>query len=194
MNSAQLRQIALMVGLGIGVTVGGVAAGALILAPAVATATQPDSESAIGTSLTHAIDAGFLAIESVRDQTNKVTARALRDMPAPVRRLALPVLFGTLALAGFAATGVSLFRRRPQINLPSAAGIGTVNSMLGRTRPVGSPRPARAASRTPKAVQALADSGTEPSEIAWRTGLSLDAVAMLISIGGPSRQLRPPTA
>lgn len=39
-------------------------------------------------------------------------------------------------------------------------------------------------SKTPKAVQALAAAGTTPTEIAWKTGLPLDAVSMLLEING----------
>jgi 2-keto-3-deoxy-6-phosphogluconate aldolase len=42
------------------------------------------------------------------------------------------------------------------------------------------------ASRTPKAVQALAASGAAPMEIAHRTGLPFDAVAMLLELA-PAR-------
>jgi hypothetical protein len=38
-------------------------------------------------------------------------------------------------------------------------------------------------SRTPRAVQALAAAGAAPTEIAWKTGLPLDAVSMLLEIG-----------
>lgn len=49
--------------------------------------------------------------------------------------------------------------------------------------------------RTPKAVAALAEAGTTPADIARRTGLPLDAVAMLLSLGSfGARQLQPPTA
>lgn len=50
-------------------------------------------------------------------------------------------------------------------------------------------------SRTPKAVVALAEAGTSQADIARRTGLPLDAVAMLLSLGSfGGRQLQPPTA
>jgi hypothetical protein len=39
-------------------------------------------------------------------------------------------------------------------------------------------------SKTPKAVKALAAAGTAPTEIAWKTGLPLDAVSMLLEING----------
>lgn len=40
-------------------------------------------------------------------------------------------------------------------------------------------------SKTPRAVQALAAAGAQPAEIAWKTGLPVDAVAMLLEISGP---------
>lgn len=40
-------------------------------------------------------------------------------------------------------------------------------------------------SKTPRAVQALAAAGAAPTEIAWKTGLPVDAVAMLLEISGP---------
>lgn len=41
-------------------------------------------------------------------------------------------------------------------------------------------------SKTPRAVQALAAAGAQPAEIAWKTGLPVDAVAMLLEISGPA--------
>jgi len=58
------------------------------------------------------------------------------------------------------------------------------------TRPVTGSMPAvkmtGRAARTPRAVQALAAAGAEPTEIAWKTGLPVDAVAMLLELGGPA--------
>jgi hypothetical protein len=116
-----------------------------------------------------------------------------RTLPAPARRRWIPTFLGVLALTGFAATGASLLRRPPTLRL-TLASLGVTPPAPGRNSRSGSRAPGRAPSRTPKAVQALADSGAEPQEIAWRTGLSLDAVAMLLSIGSNARQLRPPTA
>lgn len=39
-------------------------------------------------------------------------------------------------------------------------------------------------SRTPRAVAALAAAGADPTEIAWKTGLPVDAVSMLLEISG----------
>ena len=47
--------------------------------------------------------------------------------------------------------------------------------------------------RTPRAVQALAQQGAQPTEIAWRTGLPVDAVSLLLAMSTASRQLQPPT-
>ena len=38
--------------------------------------------------------------------------------------------------------------------------------------------------RTPRAVAALAAAGAAPTEIAWKTGLPVDAVSMLLEISG----------
>jgi hypothetical protein len=40
------------------------------------------------------------------------------------------------------------------------------------------------AARTPRAVAALAAAGAAPIEIAWKTGLPVDAVSMLLEISG----------
>ncbi len=65
-----------------------------------------------------------------------------------------------------------------------------------RTRPTKTTRQARQtpaptitlrggkSSRTPRAVAALAAAGADPTEIAWKTGLPVDAVSMLLEISG----------
>ena len=176
----QLKQAAVIVALGIGVTVGGVAAGALVLQPAVAHATQPESGRVISGLMT----TSATAVQSMNTATRAVIAFSSSTLPEPVRRLALPVLLGAIALTGFTLTGLSFLRSRQADRTSAPTGRPKSGTKGGKL----------SGSRTPKAVQALADSGAEPSEIAWRTGLSLDAVAMLLSINPASRQLRPPTA
>ncbi len=61
--------------------------------------------------------------------------------------------------------------RHPNVNRPATAAPPTI-TLRGRT------------SRTPKTVQALAAAGAAPTEIAWKTGLPLDAVSMLLEING----------
>lgn len=62
--------------------------------------------------------------------------------------------------------------RHPNINRPASAAPPTI-TLRGR-----------GASKTPKAVKALAAAGAAPTEIAWKTGLPLDAVSMLLEING----------
>jgi len=173
----QLKHAALIVALGVGVTVGGVAAGALVLAPAVAQATQQSENG----GLDRVMAASASTVHGMTTATRNALTGWVSVLPQPYRRLALPALFGAIALTGFAATGVSYLRRRTSSRPTPIAGRANTGTKVN-------------GSRTPKAVQALADSGAEPSEIAWRTGLSLDAVAMLLFIGPTGRQLRPPTA
>lgn len=45
--------------------------------------------------------------------------------------------------------------------------------------------------RTPQAVETLAASGAEPTDIAWQTGLSVDAVSMVLTMAR-RRQVPPP--
>ena len=177
----QIKQAAFIVALGIGVTVGGVAAGALVLQPAVAQATQPEA----GRMISGLIKTSATAVHSMTTATRAVISSLSSRWPEPVRRLALPVLLGAIALTGFTLTGLSYVRSRRSIR-PSALSARPLSGGKSGAKLNGS--------RTPQAVQALADSGAEPSEIAWRTGLSLDAVAMLLFINPTSRQLQPPTA
>jgi hypothetical protein len=46
-------------------------------------------------------------------------------------------------------------------------------------------------SRTPRAVETLAAAGAAPTDIAWQTGLPVDAVSMVLTIAR-GRQLQPP--
>lgn len=48
-------------------------------------------------------------------------------------------------------------------------------------------------SKTPRHVQALAAAGAAPEEIAWKTGLPVDAVSMLLTMS-VARQVPPPVA
>lgn len=91
------------------------------------------------------------------------------------RLLAAGGLMGTLLLGAFAAwmRGMMIDRRNKRSRTAAAAA------------PVITLRSGKVA-RTPKAVQALAASGAAPVEIAHRTGLPLDAVAMLLELA-PAR-------
>lgn len=91
-------------------------------------------------------------------------------------------------------SGVWFYRRRNA----DTAGLALKNSAnLARNSATSLPTKlvSGKGSRTPKAVAALAEAGTAPADIARRTGLPHDAVAMLLSLGTlNARQLQPPTA
>jgi len=195
MTNATLRYGAFALALAIGVTVGGVAAGTMVV-------TSPTNESvteisgvtdigspSLGASVTSVLGSSATAVLALTDRTMSSATASWRALPQPARRLWIPALLGLVALTGFGATGVSLLRRPPEVRETLASAVVTPSAKSRANRSA-----SRTPSRTPKAVQALADSGAEPSEIAWRTGLSLDAVAMLLSIASNARQLRPPTA
>ena len=186
-TKSQWRYAAFVVALGIGVTAGGVAAGALVLAPAVAEASQPSVSASVSSAVASSTEGLRALVTRTTSLTSTAVSARWKTLPDPVRRLALPGLFGAIALTGFVSLLVELVRRRFGKKSATNTTASASWRQTGRTS-------GKAASRTPKAVQALADSGTDPVEIAWRTGLSLDAVAMLLSLGASPRQLRPPTA
>lgn len=85
---------------------------------------------------------------------------------------------GLVLLYDVGMRALATFRKRRSrratlsgVNRPSTAAAPTIK-LAGR------------ASKTPRAVQALAAAGAAPTEIAWKTGLPLDAVSMLLEIGG----------
>lgn len=94
--------------------------------------------------------------------------------------------------AGVLALGVLLTVLTPRLSRWLRASRG--RAAAPRTV-VALPEPAAGrADRTPRAVHALAQQGARPTEIAWRTGLPVDAVALLLAMSTASRQLQPPTA
>lgn len=104
---------------------------------------------------------------------------------------AVPLMYKLYAGAGVAAALVlwllSLGVRAVSRAITARRARSTRSSLA--TRPVTGNLPAvkmtGRAARTPRAVQALAAAGAEPTEIAWKTGLPVDAVAMLLELGGP---------
>lgn len=80
--------------------------------------------------------------------------------------------------------GMSAFRRR-RGRRAALAGARHMNIPRPSTAsaPPSSLRGGRS-TKTPKAVRALAAAGAAPTEIAWKTGLPLDAVSMLLEING----------
>jgi hypothetical protein len=91
-----------------------------------------------------------------------------------------------LAVAGVAAAAALVALAFGARRLMQA--IGAHRARRSRTSAVASVPAARLngkASRTPRAVQALAAAGAAPTEIAWKTGLPVDAVSMLLELSGP---------
>lgn len=84
---------------------------------------------------------------------------------------------GVLAALAVSVLGVQFVRRRARPGRTVAA--PSMTQRGGRM------------SKTPRHVQALAAAGAAPAEIAWKTGLPVDAVAMLLNLSG-ARQLPPP--
>ncbi len=140
-SAIHMMGVALLV---LGVTVGGVMAGALFVSPAANSMPWLRPAVAVVTALV-AIIALVVWLKPAGKPAAKATARS-----APAFSM-------------------------PSISMPSL-------SLGGK------------ADRTPRVVQALAAAGTAPTEISWRTGLPLDAVALLLAMSTASRQLQPPTA
>ena len=185
------------------VTVGGVLAGALIVAPTVAKVSQPAVTSAwrstasvvwstiSGTTASALHQASQIAATRSRELSDAVAARSSEQ----VGRFAVP----GLALLSLAA-GLSLIvaRRRASARtavlslVPTTSGSSAAAKVTVRDSRSHSSRGRDA--RTPQAIEALAASGASKSDIARRTGLPIDAVQLLLSISTGSRQLHPPTA
>ena len=150
-RSGAVKQVLLVTALVVGVTVGGVAAGAFLVSPRMK-ALVAATKGAI-TSERLAVGAGVLLLGFLLTVLTPRITRALRKLRARGRRGSTP---------------------RTVVALPEPA--------VGRS------------DRTPRAVQALAQQGARPTEIAWRTGLPVDAVSLLLAMSTASRQLQPPTA
>ncbi len=189
------RQIAMTVALASGVTVAGVAAGALLIAPAVSKLGGTDGASATSFHLpalrlpvVHMPSLPALSMPTLSMPTLPALARFTSPRTqAVLSRFAVPMLLTALSLLALGRlTSVRQLFTRGDRRHPMAT--FTPSSARARMR-----TPARP-DRTPRAVEALAASGTAPSEISWRTGLPLDAVALLLSLATTQRQLQPPSA
>jgi len=108
-----------------------------------------------------------------RDQLSEQLARMPREQ--------LLMVGGLLATVAVLALGIRMLRRRGPGRAGRGAATPTMTQRGGRV------------SKTPRHVQALAAAGDAPAEIAWKTGLPVDAVAMLLNLSG-ARQVPPPLA
>lgn len=178
--------------LAIGVTVGGVLAGALVVAPVVSRAANVDMShfdmSHVGLPRVTMAQAASL-IADTRTRARSIVA----TLPEPVSRYAVPVL----ALISISGGLVALFARRSSRPTPPTLEVSD-SLMAGRSTsrltPRSAPRIHGKHAKTPRAVEALAASGASTTDIAWRTGLPIDAVRLLLSLSNVTRQLHPPTA
>ncbi|MEQ1691298.1 MAG: hypothetical protein ABMA00_08445 [Gemmatimonas sp.] len=179
--------------LAIGVTIGGVMAGALVIAPVVARATQPDATAQVARTLATVSTAtktlAGIALERILEAKSELRS----VLPSPVTRYAPPVL----AIVSIIGALSALFLRRdtPQRTLvPVASESPNSPRGLARLTPRSSARVNGKRNRTPRAVEALAATGASTQDIAWRTGLPIDAVQLLLAISSGPRHFQPPTA
>ena len=193
-----IRTVVGYTALAIGVTVGGVAICAMVVAPVVAPIMQP-KQVAIVTP-----NAGVAAAPLVSSSVN--IARLAQDFVRALPSVALPnidrvryvdripkivwlLVAGAAALVVLPLIGWQLRRRATAVPPTSIHLAMMATAALPAKLVVGK------TSRTPRAVLALAEAGTAPADIARRTGLPLDAVALCLAMSPiGARQLRPPTA
>lgn len=201
-TSALVRSLLLGI-VAIGVTVLGVAAGALVVAPIVGTANRAPNAAPISTpTTTSATTNRALNVRSLVTGTTQAAGRAWRRLdagttnllarlPEPVARFALP------SVAILAITGALLALFLPTRGAAEAPIRLTSRTTAPRGIAAITPRSSTrigGRKQTPNAVEALAASGASAPDIAWRTGLPLDAVRLLLAISAAPRQLHPPTA
>ena len=106
------------------------------------------------------------------------------------------LIFGAVVVSPAVSQGQRLLGIGSLFVIAAAVYAARVVLRALRNRPTKSTRVARQApapsmklrggksSRTPRAVAALAAAGADPTEIAWKTGLPVDAVSMLLEISG----------
>jgi hypothetical protein len=187
---------ALWSALAVGVTVGGVLAGALVVAPVVTKASQPAvtaqwsrTATLLGSSaIGFAREAGRLIASQTRELSSAVASRS----PDAIGPFVLPLLVLLSVGAGMSLVAA---RRRAHSRTATLSLVPVSAVAMPKPRAAARSRDSRGRdSRTPKAVEALAASGASTSDIARRTGLPLDAVQLLLSISSGSRQVQPPSA
>ena len=163
------RSIAGYSALALGVTVGGVLIGATVVAPVM----QP----------------------VVTGDNARMATRLVKDFVGalpPANQIPLEVwaVFGVALAVLLAALAAWRLRRRTAVDTSAPFEMAKMTTAALPAKPV-----VGRTSKTPRAVLALAEAGTAPADIARRTGLPLDAVALCLAMSPiGARQLRPPTA
>ncbi|MCZ8203857.1 hypothetical protein [Gemmatimonas sp.] len=141
------KEVLQMTALGVGVSIVGLAIGALLMSPAVSPDQRLVAFAALG-----AATAAALLIEPLRRVGSALRKRRGRRSALAHTRHAAP--------------------------RPATAAPPTISLRGGR------------GGKTPRTVRALAAAGAAPTEIAWKTGLPLDAVSMLLEIHGGALAVR----
>lgn len=187
-TSAALRTV--LVGtLAIGVTIGSVVAGALVVAPVVARVSTPNATEQIKQSLSKAGSVGSAVVR----RGVAAAQTSLQQLPEPVSRYAFP---GVVAVTMVGLLSTVLLRRRvPHRSLvPAQTSFAPSQRTMERLTPHVNLKAGGRNQKTPRAVNALAASGASSTDIAWRTGLPIDAVQLLLALANTPRQFHPPTA
>jgi hypothetical protein len=182
-NRSALRLVRIALGysaLAVGVTVGGVAIGALVVAPVVSRGSQSFDWR--------------ITVSRVVDWTREFGANiTVPARPSWMNMAQVPsiVWMAVGMTAALALTGMIAWRWRRHANSESEQALSAIRASLTGSNKVSGAREGR----TPRAVLALAEAGTAPADIARRTGMPLDAVVLCLSMSSfGARQLQPPTA
>ena len=205
--SSLLVRSALIATLALSVTVGGVLAGALVVAPVVNRASQPGTTTQATRMIAAYGTAAFVGARELATRSADAVADTMASLPQPVTRYVLAGL-GLLAVIG--AVSPRLLRRRTAMrSLPgsdfadsslamaNAPGLSSNSGsafLSSKLTPRSNGRIGGKRNQTPRAVEALAASGASTTDIAWKTGLPIDAVQLLLAISTGARQLQPPAA
>lgn len=150
-------------GLTVAITVGGVALGAMVIAPVVSRARPMIARFSEKGSSTSSIASTGHAISKIYDRGLELAG----GVPSQG--------WLTAAIVAIAIPGVMMVIRRRANRTPVAS--PTLALIETSAKAVGGKN-----SRTPRAVVALAESGATPADIARRTRMPLDAVEMCLSM------------
>lgn len=179
--------------LAIGVTIGSVMAGAVVVAPLVARATQPDATAQLAQSLANVSATSSSVFHSAIARVQTTLQTTVEQLPAPVSQYALPGI-AAITMVGLLSS-VLLRRRSPHRSLiPAQTSFAPSARTMERLTPHANQKISGRHQKTPRAVNALAASGASSTDIAWRTGLPIDAVQLLLALANTPRQFQPPTA
>ena len=209
-----------LVALAVTVTAGGMGIGAYLIAPLVGGSAAKAVQSApvrsapvrstpqASATTTHA--ATVIDLSDLLSAAGAGLARGSRGLligmsaGRPARALVAPGML-LLVAAGAAATLIHLRRRDAQLQAaPTRAAAGRAFGVTARAATYPAPTlgagasasraAAKQGNRQVRAISTLAAAGSSTPDIAKQTGLSIDAVQLLLSITADDRQLQPPAA